>query len=70
MTKRATAAIEAPELDGKDFIAVRRLSDRADNTIADVGETCERVPAPMAGGTVSDALRMLLGSGKIAPKGD
>lgn len=55
------------DLKGKDFVAVRRLSDAADNTIADVGETCERVPASKYGGTVSDALERLLASGKIAP---
>ena len=32
-------------MNGKDFIALRRLSDKDDNTLADVGETCERVPA-------------------------
>jgi hypothetical protein len=55
------------DLQGKDFIALRRLSDRADRTIADVGQTCERVPAGRQGGTVADALRKLLASGKIAP---
>jgi hypothetical protein len=55
------------DLQGKDFIALRRLSDRADRTIADVGQTCERVPAGKHGGTVADALRKLLASGKIAP---
>lgn len=54
-------------LNGKDFIALRRLSDADDRTIADVGETCERVPAPKSGGTPSDALALLLASGKIAP---
>jgi hypothetical protein len=53
-------------LDGRDFIALYRLSDLADRTVADVGETCERVPASRHGGTVSDALRRLLEAGKIA----
>ena len=57
----------ASELHGKDFIAVRRLSDGDDTTIADVGQTCERVPAAKSGGTVSAALARLLASGKIAP---
>lgn len=55
------------DLQGKDFVALRRLSNAADETIAAVGETCERVPAAPSGGTVSDALRKLLASGKIAP---
>lgn len=53
-------------LRGKDYVALRRLSDADDNTIAAVGETCERVPAGKHGGTVSDALAKLLASGKIA----
>lgn len=54
-------------LHGKDFVALRRLSDADDNTLADVGATCERVPAAKSGGTASDALQRLLASGKIAP---
>lgn len=54
------------ELHGKDFIALRRLSTRDNTTIAEVGQTCERVPAA-PGGTVSEALQRLLASGKIAP---
>ena len=46
-------------MNGKDYRALRRLSDRADNTRADVGETCERVPAA--------DLPALLASGKIEP---
>ncbi len=45
--------------DGAQFIALRRLSDRDDRTLAVVGETCERVPAASLPG--------LLASGKIAP---
>lgn len=44
---------------GADYVAVRRLSDRANRTIAEVGETCERVPV--------SSLPGLLASGKIAP---
>jgi hypothetical protein len=55
------------DLQGKDFIALRRLSDADDNTLADVGQTCERVPAATSGGSISDALERLLASGKIAP---
>jgi len=55
------------ELQGKDFIALRRLSDADDHTIAAVGATCEHVPAATSGGTASDALARLLASGKIAP---
>lgn len=47
------------ELDGKDFVARARLSDRADNTIAEVGDTCERVQA--------SSLPWLLAGGYIAP---
>lgn len=54
-------------LKGADFIALVRLSDGDNNTIAAVGETCERVPAGRHGGTVSDALAKLLNSGCIAP---
>lgn len=32
------------KLNGADFVAVNRLSTRANVTLADVGETCERVP--------------------------
>jgi hypothetical protein len=54
------------DLQGKDFRALRRLSTKDDVTIAEVGETCEGVPAS-PGGTISDALEKLLASGKIAP---
>ena len=47
-------------LDGARFIARRRLSDSDDETLADVGETCERVPVT--------SLRALLEAGHIAPK--
>ncbi len=57
MSKRAAAE---PELKGEDFIALRRLSDRADNTLAVEGETCDRVPVV--------SLAPLLNSGQIAPK--
>lgn len=52
------------ELKGSDYRALRRLSTKDDTTIAEVGETCERVPAA-PGGTVSQALQKLLASGKI-----
>ena len=55
------------ELKGKDFVALRRLSNVAGVTIANVGETCERVHAA-PGGTVSEALERLLASNKITPK--
>jgi hypothetical protein len=54
------------DLNGNDFIALVRLSDASDRTIAAVGETCERVPAGKHGGTASDALEKLLNSGLIA----
>lgn len=54
------------ELQGKDYIALRRLSNAENVTLAEVGQTCERVPAGKHGGTVSDALARLLASGKIA----
>ncbi len=43
---------------GQEYVAIRRLSTKADATLADVGETCERVPV--------ESLPMLLASGKIA----
>ena len=30
--------------DGRGWVALRRISDSKDATLADVGETCERVP--------------------------
>lgn len=50
------------KLNGKDFRALRRLSTKDDTTLADVGETCERVPAT--------SLAALLASGKIEPAVD
>lgn len=47
------------DLDGRTYVALRRLSTKADETLAEVGETCERVPA--------SSLPWLLASGKIAP---
>lgn len=47
------------DMNGRDYIAVRRLSLRDDTTVADVGETCERVPV--------SSLPGLLASGKIVP---
>lgn len=46
-----------PTLQGEDYRALRRLSDRDNVTLADVGETCARVPA--------SSLPALLASGKI-----
>lgn len=46
-------------MNGKDYRALRRLSNAKDETLAEVGETCERVPAT--------SLPALLASGKIAP---
>ncbi len=57
----------ADELNGKDFVALVRLSDPEDRTITEVGQTCERVPAAKRGGTASDALAYLLASHLIAP---
>lgn len=47
------------ELQGTDYRAVRRLSDAQDVTLAEVGETCARVPV--------ESLAPLLASGHIAP---
>jgi len=47
------------ELKGKNFRAVRRLSTAADETLADEGQTCERVPV--------ESLAPLLASGHIEP---
>ncbi len=48
-----------PDLNGRDFRALRRLSTKDDRTLAEVGDTCERVPA--------SSLAPLLASGKIEP---
>ncbi len=40
------------ELNGSDYRAVVRLSTKDDVTLADVGETCERVAQPPAAGDV------------------
>lgn len=45
------------DLHGKDYRALRRLSDKDNVTLAEVGETCERVPVSSLAG--------LLASGKI-----
>lgn len=42
---------------GKDYRALRRLSTKDNKTLAEVGETCERVPV--------QSLAPLLASGKI-----
>jgi hypothetical protein len=44
-------------LNGTDFRALRRLSTKDDVTLAEIGETCERVPVA--------SLAPLLASGKI-----
>lgn len=45
------------DLQGKHYRALRRLSDQGNHTLAEVGETCERVPVT--------SLPALLASGKI-----
>lgn len=45
------------DLSGKDYRALRRLSDAGDVTLAEIGATCERVP--------TKSLAALLASGKI-----
>ncbi len=50
------------ELNGNDYVAIRRLSDKADTTLAEVGETCARVPIA--------SLAALLASGAIARKSE
>lgn len=45
-------------MNGKEYVALRRLSTNDDATLALVGETCERVPV--------SSLPGLLASGKIA----
>jgi hypothetical protein len=47
------------ELAGAQFVANERLSNLADETLADVGDTCERVPA--------SSLPWLLAQGRIRP---
>jgi hypothetical protein len=47
------------DLSGKDFRACVRLSTKADVTLAEAGDTCERVPV--------QSLRPLLEAGRIAP---
>ena len=46
-------------LDGRNYRALRRLSTREDLTLAEAGETCDRVP--------QSSLPVLLRTGKIAP---
>jgi hypothetical protein len=47
------------DLNGKDYRAAVRLSTKDDETLAEVGETCERVPVV--------SLAPLLASRKIVP---
>lgn len=47
---------------GKRFRALRRLSTKDDVTLAEIGETCERVPV--------ESLAPLLASGKIEAIGE
>jgi len=47
------------DLQGTDYVAIRRLSDKDDVTLAEAGETCDRVPP--------ESLAPLLASGHIAP---
>lgn len=49
------------DLDGRQYRAVRRLSTKGDLTLAEPGETCERVP--------TESLPWLLSDGKIVPVG-
>jgi hypothetical protein len=42
------------ELQGKDFVARVRLSDRRDTTLAVEGQTCERVPVSSLAGLLAD----------------
>lgn len=46
-------------MDGREFLAVVRLSTKGDATLADVGERCDRVPAA--------SLPWLLAQGLIVP---
>jgi hypothetical protein len=57
----ATSPVDVPQvLEGAHLVARRRLSTADDQTLADVGETCERVPAA--------SLRALFEAGHIAMK--
>lgn len=49
----------AKTLNGADYRAMRRLSSKDNQTFAEVGETCERVPV--------ESLPALVASGKIVP---
>jgi len=44
MKESGMDAQQRQSLEGKDFRAVVRISNLVDDTTADVGETCERVP--------------------------
>lgn len=44
------------EMNGKDYRARVRLSNQADDTLAEAGETCERVPASSLDGLLNSAL--------------
>lgn len=48
--------MNSPPLNGTHFRAVRRLSTGHDETLADVGETCERVPASSLSWLLTDRL--------------
>ncbi len=50
------------DLNGADFRALQRLSNGHDETLAEIGETCARVPAT--------SLPWLLRDGLIEPAGD
>jgi len=57
--KPATHEPVQAALDGSKYRAVHRLSNAADETLADVGDTCEKVPP--------QSLRPLVEAGHIEP---
>jgi len=54
------------DLNGLDYRALRRLSNAADETLADVGETCERVPASSLARLLASGDRIELAQPKLA----
>jgi hypothetical protein len=55
---------------GKDYVAVRRISNLADHTLADVGDTCERIPSAFLQGHLDAGDIMPVTPGVAPARGD
>lgn len=53
---------------GHDYIAMVRLSDRGNVTLAEIGETCERVPAASLPWLITDGLIVRGQATPLAPE--